>query len=208
MNNISDIIKKITGKDYAPLSEGNFEQIITESLLIGDKSNHPSLINVSGIPGSGKTTYCNKLLALDKYKNYIYIGFDSIMENPLTPYKNEECVDAKAAFQKWELPARIAGYELLRRAVENKYSIIFEHSSSIKEHIELFKHLISQQGYEVNFVYLNIDIMTAQERADKRDRYLPTEYLTDRLNTLSKLLAEYKKICTTFKQIEICPEEL
>ncbi|MFI3240086.1 MAG: zeta toxin family protein [Bacteroidales bacterium] len=210
---INDIIRSITNYDYSELNKiappnNNLEAVIKQSLLNGVPSNTPTLINVSGIPGSGKSTYCNKLLSQPEYKNYIFIGFDSIMENPLTPYKEQEAVDAIKAFSNWELPARIAGYELLKRAIDNRYSIIFEHSSSIKQHIELFKYLISQQGYYVDFIYLEIDIETAKERAAKRKRYLPTEYLTDRLTVLAELLPEYQKICTTFKKLDPCQQEL
>ena len=79
----------------------------------------------------------------------IYIGFDAIMENERLPYIREEVNHAEEAFKRWELSARIAGYELLKRAIENKYLIIFDHSSALPQHIDLFNLLLSE-GYEVS----------------------------------------------------------
>lgn len=41
------------------------------------------------------------------------------------------------AFKKWELPARIAGYELLRRAIKQKKNIYFDHGGTPICHREL-----------------------------------------------------------------------
>lgn len=59
-----------------------------------------------------------KLLAMPENSSAIYIGFDAIMENERLPYIREEVNHAEEAFKRWELSARIAGYELLKRAIE------------------------------------------------------------------------------------------
>lgn len=99
------------------------------------------------------------------------------------------------------LQGSIAGYELLKRAIENKYLIIFDHSSALSQHIDLFNLLLSE-GYEVHFNFIFIPEEEARRRAKNRKRYIPPYYIEERSKTLQYLLPEYKRICTTFKQIE------
>ena len=130
-----DIAISITGYSYSNIKEtipdgvdkeeiaAVYEEIIDEYLQKGIPREIPALINVSGVPGVGKSTFCKKLLAMPENSSAIYIGFDAIMENERLPYIREEVNHAEEAFKRWELSARIAGYELLKRAIENKYLI-------------------------------------------------------------------------------------
>ena len=140
---MEDIAISITGYSYSNKKEtipdgvdkeeiaAVYEEIIDEYLQKGIPREIPALINVSGVPGAGKSTFCKKLLAMPENSSAIYIGFDAIMENERLPYIREEVNHAEEAFKRWELSARIAGYELLKRAIENKYLIIFDHSSAL-----------------------------------------------------------------------------
>lgn len=160
-----DIAISITGYSYSNIKEtipdgvdkeeiaAVYEEIIDEYLQKGIPREIPALINVSGVPGAGKSTFCKKLLAMPENSSAIYIGFDAIMENERLPYIREEVNHAEEAFKRWELSARIAGYELLKRAIENKYLIIFDHSSALSQHIDLFNLLLSE-GYEVHFNFI------------------------------------------------------
>jgi len=163
----------------------------------------PNLINVSGIPGSGKTYYCEKVLLKQKqFRDFIYIAFDDIMEDVDLPYHSEKLEKGtEYAFARWELPARIVGYELLRRAVEKRISVVFEHSSSISEHILLFQFLKEIESYRVGFHYLDISIEEAIERTKKRQRFVPEDYFKARKWKLDLILPVYKNICAPFKEI-------
>ena len=208
-----DIAISITGYSYSNIKEtipdgvdkeeiaAVYEEIIDEYLQKGIPREIPALINVSEIPGAGKSTFCKKLLAMPENSSAIYIGFDAIMENERLPYIREEVNHAEEAFKRWELSARIAGYELLKRAIENKYLIIFDHSSALPQHIDLFNLLLSE-GYEVHFNFIFIPEEEARRRAKNRKRYIPPYYIEERSKILQYLLPEYKRICTTFKQIE------
>lgn len=208
-----DIAISITGYSYSNIKEtipdgvdkeeiaAVYEEIIDEYLQKGIPREIPALINVSGVPGAGKSTFCKKLLAMPENSSAIYIGFDAIMENERLPYIREEVNHAEEAFKRWELSARIAGYELLKRAIENKYLIIFDHSSALPQHIDLFNLLLSE-GYEVHFNFIFIPEEEARRRVKNRKRYIPPYYIEERSKTLQYLLPEYKRICTTFKQIE------
>ena len=50
------------------------------------------------------------------------------------------------AFEKWQIPARIAGYELLRRAIEAKKNIFFDHGGTPMCHRELLAN-VKRLGY-------------------------------------------------------------
>ena len=210
---IENITTSVTGYPYSNLKEtipdgvdkeeiaAVYEEIINEYLQKGKAQEIPSLINVSGIPGSGKSTFCKKLLDMAVNSCAIYIGFDSIMENKRLPYIKEEINHPEEAFQRWELSARIAGYELLRRAIGNKFLIIFDHSSALSQHVDLFNLFLSE-GYEVHFNFVFISEEEAKKRVQNRKRHVPQYYIEERNQNIQKLLPEYKQICTTFKQIE------
>lgn len=178
-----------------------YEEVIEEYLQACVPQEVPALINVSGVPGAGKSTLCRKLLAMPEYSNAIYIGFDEIMKDERLPYAKEEADHAEEAFKRWELSARVAGYELLRRAIEHRCLIVFEHSSALPQHVDLF-HLFLSEGYEVHFYFILVSEEEAGRRVKNRERYVPTCYIEERNKTLQNLLPEYKRICTTFKQIE------
>lgn len=84
----------------------------------------PALFRVGGIPGAGKSTFC----AGRRWTDRLFVSFDAIMEN-IPAYQTDIYRLGRAgSFKKWEIPARIVGYELLRRAVEARADIYFEHS--------------------------------------------------------------------------------
>jgi len=208
-----DIAISITGYSYSNIKEtipdgvdkeeiaAVYEEIIDEYLQKGIPREIPALINVSGIPGAGKSTFCKKLLAMPENSSAIYIGFDAIMENERLPYIREEVNHAEEAFKRWELSARIAGYELLKRAIENKYLIIFDHSSALPQHIDLFNLLsfgiLCTQHSRKFLIHAAQNFIKHLYHSD-----LYTQTIEERSKTLQYLLPEYKRICTTFKQIE------
>lgn len=225
--NIIDIIPDdIIDKKYIT---NVFEEIINESLSSVFSVAEPFLINVSGIPGSGKSTYCQMLLnntanrEIDCSNNVLYISFDKIMEDHRLPFLMEVTTSPQLAFEKWELPARIVGYELLKRAVEKRVNILFDHSSAIiiqnngtcedikKPHVELFKFIISRDyifHYRYVFIYDNEAKRRCSERAKSTHRIVPENYIKDRSNILRGLLDEYIKLSDTYKKISQCELKL
>lgn len=209
---MDEIIKKITGFSYCDLGmrltknadKNNvlsaFDEIIKEALSVVAPVEDPFLMNVSGIPGSGKSTWCRRIMA--KSTNLLYISFDEIMNDKRLPYRLAEKENARKAFDEWELPARIAGYELLRRAVLQKKNILLEHSSSIVEHLQLFEWILNS-GYKVHFRYVPVSVVAAErrvlERAKKEGRVVPDGYVKSRYRMLNDLLPAYEKLCTTYE---------
>ncbi len=157
-------------------------------------------VNVSGIPGAGKTTYCEKKIKAGE--KFIYISFDKIMEEMFF-YQEDVNKDSKKAFSRWELPARILGYEILVNLINLKCPILFEHSSANLMHLELFKYLKEQCGYKVEMHFVPISVGEACLRVEKREaitkRHTPTTFIIKRSEVLKDLIPKYKKIVDVFK---------
>lgn len=193
-------------------AEEEFESIIEHKLQGVPRNSKPRLLIVSGIPGSGKTTLINTLGY--KTPNSVYIGFDEIMQSfsyyqQLIKQRNTEENEAslyweKIAFKKCEWVGKVVSYELLKRCIDTRRSVLLEHSSSPIAHVDLYRK-IKSLNYQVDFVYKKIDIATALTRINNnRDngRYTPIRYVAERYKQLESLIDDYKQICNSFRVIE------
>lgn len=186
-------LKELVDKDYSSIKTKETEAIINGAMfgLISSKS--PTLLQVSGIPGAGKSTYC----ATNLLPNYLYLSFDKIMTS-LKGYQQELLLNGnEIAFKKYEMIARVIGYELLDRALGKKLNIMFEHSGTNSAHLELFKN-IKDKGYKtaVNFIVCdtNLAIKRAKERAVKLNRHVPESLIKERAQHFSEYIDAYKKL--------------
>ena len=164
-----------------------FDPIMEQVLNEAPSSNKPKLVHMLGIPGAGKSTFYQK--HKDEYKDYVLIGFDLIMEKVPQYHEDREKLGKMEAFKKWELPARIAGYELLRRAIEQKKNIYFDHGGTPVCHRELLSNL-KKMGYETTMFYIDCEPETAIERVANRERPFPAERMPERV----ALVEEQKKV--------------
>lgn len=114
------------------------------------------MFHMLGIPGSGKSTFIRNIKEVDA-DNCIVIGFDNIMEK--IPYYREDNVNLGhvESFSRWEIPARVIGYELLIRSIESDLSIFFDHSGLCEQHISLIKN-INNYGYRTIMKFINCDL--------------------------------------------------
>lgn len=182
-------VKELIPFEYDRIGCDEYEKIIDEYLQKLSKGK--KLIQVSGTPGSGKTTYCKKIAP------HSYLSFDAIMEN-LPSYKADIVkYGNKKAFQRNEITARIIGYEILRRAIDNDLEIVFEHSGVNKAHTELFENL-HKIGYKTESCFILCDLPTAIKRVDKREketkRYTPHNIIKSRFLKIQKFLPKYEKL--------------
>ena len=172
-----------------------FDYIINSEISNYSPSGKPVLTIISGIPYSGKSTFIKDNTVEPELS--IIISFDTIMKK-LSYYNKLISIDKKIAFSKCELPARIIGYELLQKSIEKKINIIFEHSSTPPEHLELYSEISDRHAYHVKLIYLKCSVETAKKRAEKNNfkrdqgRYTPLEYIDSRYDAIKKMLIKYK----------------
>ena len=65
-------IKKLIAYDYKDIKSPLYENIITEILVGVHPTPKPQLIQVGGIPGAGKSTFCRQM----QFPGAIYLSFD------------------------------------------------------------------------------------------------------------------------------------
>ena len=164
-----------------------FDPIIDKYLNNAPSSDHPKLVHMLGIPGAGKTTFYQR--HKEEFKDYVFIGFDFVMESVPQYHIDRKELGKMEAFQKWELPARIAGYELLRRAIQQKKNIYFDHGGTPVCHRELLNN-IKEIGYETTMYYVDCDPQTAIDRISNRERPFPAERMPERVASVE----EQKKV--------------
>jgi len=164
-----------------------FNPIMEKVLQEAPSSDKPKLVHMLGIPGAGKTTFYRQ--HKEEFKDYVLIGFDLIMEKVPEYHEDREKLGKMEAFKKWELPARIAGYELLRRAIAQKKNIYFDHGGQPVCHRELLSNL-KKMGYETTMYYIDCEPQTAIERVSNRERPFPAERMPERV----ALVEEQKKV--------------
>ncbi|MCM1324682.1 MAG: ATP-binding protein [Acetobacter sp.] len=185
-------ITQLVTADYASIKTAESEKLINDSLRGLTPVIHPELLQISGIPGAGKSTFC----AANMKKNYLFLSFDRIMI-ALTGYQQELKLNGSvAAFQKYEMPARIIGYELLRRALNKRVNIMFEHSGTNQAHLELFRN-IREKGYKTSVDFIICDTVTAIKRAQIRaaetKRYVPEKLILERAAKFKEYVSAYQK---------------
>ena len=178
---------------------GLFEATINRLLGSVPSQSDPHLIHMFGIPGSGKTTYINNHKTA--YSDYLIIGFDDLMEMIPAYQQDVKKLGAAQAYENWVLPARIAGYELLRRAVEAKKNIIFDHGGSPQCHQELLRN-VKKFGYKTKMIYISCPLQTALERAAARElqihRHIPQQTIIERFRLTEQAVEKYKSIVDDF----------
>lgn len=102
--------------DYETIRTPEYETLLAGLLAGAVSQTAPHFVQIGGIPGAGKTTFCKN----SHWDERLFISFDKIMES-LPAYRQDIYrLGAVRAFNRWEMPARIIGYEALRRAVEKK----------------------------------------------------------------------------------------
>ena len=97
--------------DYETIRTPEYETLLAGLLAGAVSQTAPHFVQIGGIPGAGKTTFCKN----SHWDERLFISFDKIMES-LPAYRQDIYrLGAVRAFNRWEMPARIIGYEALRR---------------------------------------------------------------------------------------------
>jgi len=154
-----------------------------------------------GIPAAGKSTFSRSLKQSFSKDPPTLVAFDSIME-AMPEYRAEP--DSVKAFKLYELPARMAGYFLLKRLIEKKADILLDHSGARADHVAMLCYA-KALGYKVIVVRLLADKETSKVRILKRQveegRHTPLDYIDDREKGIDALVGDYRKIANTYMEI-------
>ena len=190
-------ISKIVSCRYEEIACPEYESLIRKMMRKAVSSKQPRLVHMGGIPGAGKTTFTRHY----NMKNMVYIGFDAVMEE-ISGYQEDIMVfGPEEGFKKWEMTARIIGYELLRRSIEMRYDIFFDHGGCFKAHIDLIRN-IRNYGYTTDMYFILCDIETAYQRTLQREewtlRHTPRETIEERAELAENYLQFYRTIVDNF----------
>ena len=182
-------VKDLIPYDYEHIRCYEYEDLIC--YFLSHCSKGKTFEQISGAPGSGKTTFCRKLCGDN------FLSFDKIMED-LSSYQNDlQKHGSKIAFQNNEITARIIGYEILCRAIEDKYSLTMEHSGVNPAHLELFSSL-KKLNYKTKIDFILCDLETLIERVKIREtitkRYTSQTMIEQRYALINEYIEKYKKI--------------
>ena len=194
---ISEVVPHL----YDELAEKEaFEQLFKEMLSSKESVNRPVFVHMLGIPGCGKSTFIKQ--NAKNFANYLVIGFDSIMESLPAYHEDVLKLGSVEAFKKWEIPARIAGYELLVRAINKKLNILFDHGGSPACHLELMENVKKCCGYKTVMYELSCKVDEAIKRVKIREmrtkRHTPENMIRQRYELLKNRGFEYMRIVDEF----------
>ncbi len=209
---LSQIMPSITNDiayEYDAIKSSEYEDLISKTLGNKKPSSNPCFEQIMGIPGAGKSTFAK----LYQKEDAVFISFDKIMEN-IQQYQ-QDCKELGSiqSFKKWEMPARVIGYETLKRAIQKRINICFEHSGVIQSGLDLIKNL-KNYNYTTQMNCITCDINEAYKRAEIREqqtkRHTPKEMIKQRAEKIEHFLIKYKDIAdnitifdTTNNQFEI-----
>jgi predicted kinase len=137
----------------------------------------PEAIFLIGIPTSGKSTFSNQ----QKYKNYTRVSSDDILQE----VAKERQQSYNTVFKGNIRFAQIAMMKVLRKAIEDGKSIIWDQTNtSKKQRKEKLKHIPAH--YKKTAVYFIVDLKTALQRNTQRPgKVIPPE-------VLERMIKEYE----------------
>lgn len=178
---------------YEKIACPEYEQLLKIFLIGHSTSQHPKLIHMSGIPGSGKSTFYQN----HNWGDTLMLDFDKVME-ALSGYQHDlKTLGSAAAFKNWEIPARVIGYELLCRAINKSLNIFFDHGGIDQTHIDLMNN-IKNYGYQTEMYHISCDFEVAYQRTVSREsithRHTPRELIAHRAERIESCLAQYRQI--------------
>lgn len=129
----------------------------------------PEAIFLVGIPTSGKSTFSSNA----KYRNYVRVSSDDILQEIAKERQQSYNTIFKANIRF----AQIAMMKVLRKAVEENQSLIWDQTNlTKKQRREKLKHI--PPHYKKTAVYFVIDLKTALKRNTQRPgKVIPPEVL-------------------------------
>ncbi|MBP7252734.1 MAG: zeta toxin family protein [Alphaproteobacteria bacterium] len=179
-------------------------QSVTQAYATAQAQPRPFLLHTIGVPGAGKSSLVRALsAALDPLPHHC-VSFDSLM-HAIPAYRSRSRGDAEEAFKAFELPAREAGYVLLRELLTRRAHILFDHSGANPDHRDILCYA-KQQGYAVMVVRVGVAETQAQRRLAERQlkdgRHTPPAYVAERQALLQTLLPAYRHSADSYLELQ------
>jgi probable phosphoglycerate mutase len=186
-------IDKLIDTEYEAIKNDAYESVIEQMLAEAEFCDTPTITQVSGMPGAGKSSFCKE----KRNASSLFVSFDAVMEQIPDYHKDVKEKGAAHGFKVWEMPARVVGYELLRRAIEKKANILLEHSGVNDAHLELMKNA-KKLGYKTEVNFIMCEKEEAYRRVLKREkeekRHTPRKLVDDRAKLMEYYIDKYKNI--------------
>ena len=193
---------------YEVLQNDSLDKMLLDEVSSVTRHKTPVLYQVSGVPGAGKSAFCKHFLK--KNPDFAYVSFDKIMES-MPEYQQDVRQKGPAmAFALWEKPARVIGYELLKRLLDQGANVLLEHSGVNSSHLQLHKN-IKKYGYQTKVTFLMCDTDVAIERAKKREkmtgRHTPSKMIQERASLMGQYVVQYSKIADDIQFLDASGEQ-
>ncbi len=192
--------KTVNNKRVEEILINESSDLFDQKMLSLKKNSNAKIISVCGIPASGKTYYSNEIIKINNEK-YFYISFDDIMES-FSLYIELLKKNKELAFETFEIPARIIGYQWLKKCIENRIPILFDNSNTMQQHIAIYQIMKDVYDYYIEIHFLNISPSVTIPRMARRERFFPEEQVYSRWDKIKSLLPAYKVIANKFVIIE------
>lgn len=190
----------------ASAMQGELDSIKASFLDAAQPRSNKLFIHMAGLPGSGKSTYCKQhIRPLFEAGEVLFLGFDDVMEQ-ISHYNREKEKDTRTAFKRWEIPARILGYEILAEAFERGLSVVLDNGGANPKHIDLIQ-VFKENGYRTEMYYLGGSpeelYPRIKQREEETKRHFPQEEMEGRYRSLQKNLECYKDKELVDKFVEV-----
>ena len=166
--------------------------------------NRPVFVHMLGIPGSGKSSFLKILQqAWLQKSSATLLGFDQVMQS-MPSYQNID--DKILGFEKYEIPARLAGYRILEGLLKKRTHILFDNGGSAESHPDMLRRARDELGYRLVFIYMKTPIEVARMRVNARaiqaGQHTPLHYLEERAAKLDRLIGTYQTLSPSFYEFD------
>ena len=123
------------------------------------KSNKPICIIMCGIPGSGKSTFCNKII--NEHSNFICVSRDAIRLSMLKDNEN---------YFKHEKQVKKIFYDIINNKLNNNHNVIVDSTNISYNAIRYtLNHIVEQ--CDIYVVYVDCSFETAIYRNNRRSGF-------------------------------------
>lgn len=158
--------------------------------------------SMAGIPGAGKTTYVESMLANGSFSREAFLlSPDAVMESLPEYVDDYRRIGPVGAFQRWEEPSVRLAYEMLATARQRGLNLIIDMGLARPESLKLLQDLKHRDGYRVRIHWLEPPVELALERIKHRVRHTPVSMVIERSRALEQLKALYIALADEFLEV-------